>query len=88
MRITVYLTSYLLDCRGDEYKQHTKCISEEEKYSGKDYKPKPGANKGEAKQEKWTDVSNSVDVQILPQHCKPINIGILDSRQTFEFCLI
>ncbi len=45
-------------CRGDEYRQHTKCISEEEKYSGKDYKPKPGANKGEAKQEKWTDVSH------------------------------
>ncbi len=44
-------------CRGEDYKQHTKCISEEEKYSGKDYKAKPGANKGEKKQEMWTEVS-------------------------------
>ncbi|XP_014669012.1 PREDICTED: cell growth-regulating nucleolar protein-like [Priapulus caudatus] len=36
---------------GDEYKQHIKCISEEEKYSGKDFKPK--VKKGEAKQEQW-----------------------------------
>ena len=42
--------------RGDDYQKHTKCISEEEKYSGKNYKPKPGANKGEAKQELWISV--------------------------------
>ena len=42
--------------RGDDYRQHTKCITEEEKYSGKNYKPKPGANKGEVKQELWMSV--------------------------------
>jgi len=41
---------------GSEYEAHTKCISEEEKYSGKNYKPKPNANKGEIKQELWTEV--------------------------------
>jgi len=45
---------------GNEYESHTKCISEEEKYSGKNYKPKPNANKGEIKQELWTQVFISV----------------------------
>jgi len=39
---------------GNDYEQHVKCISEEEKYSGKNFKPKPNANKGEQKQELWT----------------------------------
>ena len=46
----------LLYFRGDSYNEHTKCISEEEKYSGKNYQAKPNANKGEAKQEQWTKV--------------------------------
>lgn len=41
---------------GNEYEAHIKCVSEEEKYSGKNYKPKPNANKGEAKQESWMQV--------------------------------
>jgi len=45
---------------GNEYESHTKCISEEEKYSGKNYKPKPNANKGEIKQELWTQVFSSL----------------------------
>lgn len=53
------------DFFGDEYKEHTKCISEEEKYSGKNYKPKPGANKGEVKQEMWTN-----QVQAAINKCK------------------
>lgn len=55
-----------VDCghnfRGNEYESHTKCISEEEKYSGKNYKPKPNANKGEIKQELWTQqVQQAID---------------------------
>ncbi|KAL5021048.1 hypothetical protein ScPMuIL_000203 [Solemya velum] len=50
------------DFWGDEYKQHIKCITEEEKYSGKNYKPKPNANKGQVKQELWTrQVQDAVD---------------------------
>lgn len=48
-----------IDCSkefwGEEYNQHTKCISEEEKYSGKNYVPKAGANKGEQKQNQWVE---------------------------------
>lgn len=38
---------------GDEYAKHIKCITEDEKFGGKAYKPKPNANKGEQKQELW-----------------------------------
>ncbi|XP_056004744.1 cell growth-regulating nucleolar protein-like isoform X2 [Ostrea edulis] len=48
-----------IDCSkefwGQEYNNHTKCISEEEKYSGKNYVPKAGANKGEQKQNQWLE---------------------------------
>ncbi|XP_076461870.1 cell growth-regulating nucleolar protein-like [Babylonia areolata] len=36
---------------GDSYQTHIKCVSEEEKYSGKNFVAKP--NKGEVKQEQW-----------------------------------
>ena len=42
--------------RGNDYEQHTKCITEEEKYSGKNYVAKPNANKGEKKQDQWLQV--------------------------------
>ena len=37
--------------RGDEYKAHTSCISEEEKYAAAGLKVKP--NKGDVKQKDW-----------------------------------
>ena len=43
-------------CRGTDYEKHVKCITENEKYGGKNYVPKPGANKGEQKQEAWCQV--------------------------------
>lgn len=46
--------------RGDEYKEHTKCITEDQKYGGKDYQAKPSSNKGEVKQEKWIEVSKNI----------------------------
>ncbi|XP_069671872.1 cell growth-regulating nucleolar protein [Periplaneta americana] len=53
-----------VDCCKDfsveTYPGHTKCITEEEKYSGKDFVPRPSANKGEKKQKKWQDVIQSV----------------------------
>lgn len=46
--------------RGEEYVVHTKCKSEAERYGGKDYVPKAGANKGERKQQAWINVVNSL----------------------------
>ncbi|XP_073676667.1 cell growth-regulating nucleolar protein [Garra rufa] len=39
------------DFRDDEYRNHNKCISEDQKYGGKGFQPK--VNKGEVKQEEW-----------------------------------
>lgn len=46
--------------RGEEYVAHTKCISEAERYGGKDYVPKANANKGERKQQEWLCVVNNL----------------------------
>ncbi len=49
---------FILCFSGDAYKDHVKCISENEKYGGKNYKAPVGkGNKGEAKQEQWLQVS-------------------------------
>uniref|UniRef100_A0A182Q8D3 Uncharacterized protein n=1 Tax=Anopheles farauti TaxID=69004 RepID=A0A182Q8D3_9DIPT len=46
-----------MDCQkdftGNEYDAHTSCISEAEKYSGKDYVAKANVNKGAKKQQGW-----------------------------------
>uniref|UniRef100_A0A8D8IXS6 Cell growth-regulating nucleolar protein n=1 Tax=Culex pipiens TaxID=7175 RepID=A0A8D8IXS6_CULPI len=46
-----------MDCQkdfaGKAYDAHTSCITEAEKYSGKDYVPKANANKGAKKQDAW-----------------------------------
>lgn len=61
-RTTPFLTC--VDCfkdfRGEEYISHTKCITEAERYGGKDYVPKAGANKGERKQQEWLNVVNNL----------------------------
>ncbi|XP_021697945.1 cell growth-regulating nucleolar protein [Aedes aegypti] len=48
------------DFHGKEYDAHTSCITEAEKYSGKDYVPKANANKGAKKQEAWLDTIRSI----------------------------
>uniref|UniRef100_A0A2L2XZW8 Cell growth-regulating nucleolar protein n=1 Tax=Parasteatoda tepidariorum TaxID=114398 RepID=A0A2L2XZW8_PARTP len=51
---------------GDDYKTHTKCVTEDEKYGGKNYTPKPSANKGEVKQEKWIEyIKNTIATKDL-----------------------
>lgn len=46
----------LKDFRGDEFRAHTKCITEDEKYSAKGFVAKPERNKGAQKQEAWTEI--------------------------------
>ncbi|XP_058801200.1 uncharacterized protein C16C10.8 [Phymastichus coffea] len=48
------------DFRGNEYVAHTKCITENERYGGKNYIPKPSQNKGERKQQAWINVVQNV----------------------------
>ena len=53
--LNVFITRLFL-FSGDDYKQHTQCVSENEKYGGKGYQAPQSANKGEAKQEQWLQV--------------------------------
>ncbi|XP_054013424.1 cell growth-regulating nucleolar protein [Hylaeus anthracinus] len=48
------------DFRGEEYIAHTKCITEAQRYGGKDYVPKAGTNKGERKQQEWINIVNNI----------------------------
>lgn len=50
----------LKDFRDEEYLVHTKCLTEAERYGGKDYVAKPNANKGERKQQEWLCVVNNL----------------------------
>ncbi|RZC38756.1 C16C10.8 -like, partial [Asbolus verrucosus] len=48
------------DFKNEEYVVHTKCITEEERYSAKGSIPGGIAKKGEVKQESWTDMIRSI----------------------------
>ena len=52
-----HVISVFLLNRGDDYKNHVKCISEDQKYGGKGYEAK--ANKGDVKQQQWLQVQCS-----------------------------
>jgi len=47
------------DFYGDEYSNHTKCISEAEKYQGAMFKG--SGNKGDKKQQEWLEVCGSLN---------------------------
>ncbi|KAG1650749.1 Cell growth-regulating nucleolar protein [Nymphon striatum] len=74
-----------LDCGkefwGDDYTKHIKCITEEEKYSGKDYKPKPNQNKNEQKQEQWIEKIRKV---ISTAEVSPQLSNVLERLITFD----
>lgn len=50
----------LKDFRAEEYVAHTKCITEIQKYSGKDYVHKEAKNSGAKKQENWMDIIRAI----------------------------
>ncbi|XP_065219579.1 cell growth-regulating nucleolar protein [Planococcus citri] len=53
-----------IDCLKDfdqeSFVEHTKCVTEEERYSGKGFVPKASSNKNEKKQQSWTDIIHIV----------------------------
>ncbi|KAG5677910.1 hypothetical protein PVAND_007626 [Polypedilum vanderplanki] len=48
------------DFDGETYNAHNQCITEAERYSGKDYVAKANQNKGQKKQEAWVDMVRSI----------------------------
>ncbi|CAG2216982.1 LYER [Mytilus edulis] len=68
------------DFWGDSYAEHIKCISEEEKYSGRIINQKANANKGEVKQEQWLE-----KVQVAIDKCitNPRLKGVLERMKDY-----
>ncbi|NWU56215.1 LYAR protein, partial [Dromas ardeola] len=67
------------DFWGDDYKEHVKCVSEDQKYGGKDFEAK--TNKGDAKQQEW--------IQKIHEVMKKPNISlkvrnILEQMRVFD----
>ncbi|KAL3187824.1 hypothetical protein MRX96_024578 [Rhipicephalus microplus] len=64
-----------IDCNkdfwGDAYKEHIKCVTEAERYGGKNFKPQPF--KGEAKQQQWIELlSKIIETQELSPPVKDV----------------
>lgn len=59
-----FISVSCMDCHKDfdesTFNLHTQCVTEAERYSGKDYKPKPNQNKGQKKQEAWVRLKGKI----------------------------
>ncbi|XP_013815397.1 cell growth-regulating nucleolar protein [Apteryx mantelli] len=67
------------DFWGDDYKDHVKCISEDQKYGGKDFEAK--TNKGDAKQQEWIQKIHEV---MKKPNISPKVRNILEQMRVFD----
>ncbi|RMC14341.1 hypothetical protein DUI87_09435 [Hirundo rustica rustica] len=65
--------------RGDDYKEHVKCVSEDQKYGGKGFEAK--TNKGDAKQQEWIQKIHEV---MKKPNISPKVRNILEQMRTFD----
>uniref|UniRef100_A0A1E1XGJ3 Putative cell growth-regulating nucleolar protein n=1 Tax=Amblyomma aureolatum TaxID=187763 RepID=A0A1E1XGJ3_9ACAR len=72
-----------IDCNkdfwGDAYKEHTKCVTEAERYGGKNFKPP--VFKGEVKQQEWTELLSKI---IATHDVAPRVRSIFERMQSFN----
>lgn len=72
-----------IDCNkdfwGDAYKEHIKCVTEAERYGGKNFKPP--VFKGEVKQQEWTELLSKI---IATHNVAPRVRGIFEKMQSFN----
>ncbi|NXW04513.1 LYAR protein, partial [Fregetta grallaria] len=67
------------DFWGDDYKEHVKCVSEDQKYGGKYFEAK--TNKGDAKQQEWIQKIHEV---IKKPNISPKVRNILEQMRVFD----
>ncbi|XP_025752554.1 cell growth-regulating nucleolar protein isoform X2 [Manacus vitellinus] len=67
------------DFWGDDYKEHVKCISEDQKYGGKGFEAK--TNKGDAKQQEWIQKIHEV---MKKPNISPKVRNILEQMRAFD----
>ncbi|XP_075532860.1 uncharacterized protein LOC142566038 [Dermacentor variabilis] len=72
-----------IDCNkdfwGDAYKEHIKCVTEAERYGGKNFKPQ--VFKGEVKQQEWTELLSKI---IETQGMAPPVREVFERMQNFN----
>ena len=66
------------DFWGDDYKDHVKCVTEDEKYGGKDFEAK--TSKGDAKQQEWLQKIHEV---MKKPNINPKVRNILEQMRSF-----
>ncbi|XP_068799474.1 cell growth-regulating nucleolar protein isoform X2 [Struthio camelus] len=69
----------IMSHRGDDYKDHVKCISEDQKYGGKDFEAK--TNKGDAKQQEWIQKIHEV---MKKPNISPKVRNVLEQMRVFD----
>ncbi|NXI50828.1 LYAR protein, partial [Chloroceryle aenea] len=67
------------DFWGDDYKEHMRCVSEDQKYGGKDFEAK--TNKGDAKQQEWIQKIHEV---MKKPNISPKVRNILEQMRAFD----
>ncbi|NXS97918.1 LYAR protein, partial [Jacana jacana] len=67
------------DFWGDDYKEHVRCVSEDQKYGGKDFEAK--TNKGDAKQQEWIQKIHEV---MKKPNISPKVRNILEQMRVFD----
>ncbi|NXX39241.1 LYAR protein, partial [Tricholaema leucomelas] len=67
------------DFWGDDYKEHVRCISEDQKYGGKNFEAK--TNKGDAKQQEWIQKIHEV---MKKPNINPKVRNILEQMRVFD----
>ncbi|KFU93734.1 Cell growth-regulating nucleolar protein [Chaetura pelagica] len=67
------------DFWGDDYKEHVKCLSEDQKYGGKDFEAK--TNKGDAKQQEWIQKIHEV---MKKPNISPKVRNVLEQMRVFD----
>ncbi|NXN81666.1 LYAR protein, partial [Bombycilla garrulus] len=67
------------DFWGDDYKEHVKCISEDQKYGGKGFEAK--TNKGDAKQQEWIQKIHEV---MKKPNINPKVRNVLEQMRAFD----
>ncbi|XP_057229477.1 cell growth-regulating nucleolar protein [Malurus melanocephalus] len=67
------------DFWGDDYKEHVRCVSEDQKYGGKGFEAK--INKGDAKQQEWIQKIHEV---MKKPNINPKVRNVLEQMRTFD----
>lgn len=87
-QISVSCMDCFKDFDRESYNGHLQCITELQRYSGKDYVPKANANKGQKKQEAWVSLKSKFSLKSCVIHAFTFRLTsfvlLRRRKQTFQ----